>query len=79
MTPDDNAALINGLISILENASQRTIEACALHELPFDDAVVVVGVNGAYIGPLVKALHELKATSSRIDILESQIARLKQE
>ena len=78
MSTPESAELINGLISVLDNAADATKQACKEHGIEFAEAIVMVGVNGAFIGPVVKALHELKATSSRIDILESQIAKLKQ-
>ncbi len=78
MSTPESAELINGLISVLDSAADTTRAVCAERHIAFDDAVVMVGINGAFIGPVVKALHELKATSSKIDILESQIAKLKQ-
>lgn len=73
----DSPTLINGLIATMEGAAAVTERSCNEHDLPFSDAMVMVGINGAYIHAIVKALHELKAASSRIDILESQLAKIK--
>jgi len=73
--PDDNAALINGLISNIEEAAASLRSVCSENDIPFESAVVMLGINGSYITPLLRALHALKATSAKIDILESQFKR----